>query len=137
MKIIEVLESLDSSWSREVILKRIKNGEKTEKIVNEFLQKNKNDIEDLNSFFRQKDKELLNHLEKLSTCEAKLINKINNIITAKTEFSIKENKKQNISLANKFSSNNLGIFMMKWSNKFVFITLLAISAVALSKQAWT
>jgi hypothetical protein len=26
--------------------------------------------------------------------------------------------------------------MMKWSNKFVFISLLAISAIALTKQAW-
>ena len=33
-------------------------------------------------------------------------------------------------------SFNLGIFMMKWSNKFVFISLLAISAIALTKQAW-
>ena len=33
-------------------------------------------------------------------------------------------------------SFNLGLFMMKWSNKFVFISLLVISAIALTKQAW-
>ena len=33
-------------------------------------------------------------------------------------------------------SLNLGLFMMKWSNRFVFISLLLISAIALTKQAW-
>ena len=33
-------------------------------------------------------------------------------------------------------SFDLGVFMMKWSNKFVFISLLAVSAIALTKQAW-
>jgi len=31
---------------------------------------------------------------------------------------------------------NLSLFMMKWSNKFVYISLLLISAIALTKQAW-
>ena len=37
MKITEALKSLENSWSREEILSKIKNGENSEKIVNDLL----------------------------------------------------------------------------------------------------
>ena len=38
--------------------------------------------------------------------------------------------------SNRVSLNKISSFMINWSNKFVVITLLTISAIALSKQAW-
>ena len=41
-----------------------------------------------------------------------------------------------IELSNIVSLNKISSFMLNWSNKFVVIALLTISAIALSKQAW-
>ena len=79
---------------------------------------------------------LLNQVEKLSTCEAKLINKINNfnyVRYNKTNHTIHQ---KNISLSNRVPTNRISLFMINWSNKFVVTALLIISAIALSKQAW-
>ena len=38
--------------------------------------------------------------------------------------------------SNRVASNRISLFMINWSNKFVVIALLIISALALSKQAW-
>ena len=38
--------------------------------------------------------------------------------------------------SNRVSLNKISSFMINWSNKFVVIALLTISAIALSKQAW-
>ena len=43
---------------------------------------------------------------------------------------------KNIVPSNRFSFNKISSFMINWSNKFVVIALLTISAIALSKQAW-
>ena len=63
------------------------------------------------------------------------INKINNLnyLINKNHHNINEKK---ISFSNKIAPNKIFIFMINWSNKFVVIALLAISAIALSKQAW-
>jgi len=45
------------------------------------------------------------------------------------------NKKE-IVPSNRVSFNKISKFMINWSNKFVVIALLTISAIALSKQAW-
>ena len=76
MSISEILNSLDKSWGRDHILLKIKNGSGTDEIINEFLEKNEIQIKKLNSLLRQEDIDLLNQVEKLSTCESKLINKI-------------------------------------------------------------
>ena len=41
MKITEALKSLENSWSRDEILVKIKNGEDSEKIVNDFCSSKK------------------------------------------------------------------------------------------------
>ena len=136
MKITEALKSLENSWSREEILSKIKNGENSEKIVNDFCSSKKEEIETLTNFINPDDKVLLSEIEDLSNIESKLINKIKNYSFNKVDSSKKEIVQRQIPQPEKKISFDLRVFMMKWSNKFVFISLLAISAIALTKQAW-
>ena len=136
MKITEALKSLENSWSREEILTKIKNGENSEKIVNDFCSSKQQEIETLTNFINPDDKVLLSEIEDLSNIESKLINKIKNYSFNKVDSSKKEIVQEQIPQSEQIASFDLGIFMMKWSNKFVFISLLTISAIALTKQAW-
>ena len=136
MKITEALKSLENSWSREEILSKIKNGENSEKIVNDFCSSKQQEIETLTNFINPNDKVLLSEIEDLSNIESKLINKIKNYSFNKVDSSKKEIVQKQVPQPEKKISFDLGVFMMKWSNKFVFISLLAISAIALTKQAW-
>ena len=136
MKIIEALKSLENSWSRQEILIKIKNGEDSEKIVNDFCSSKQQEIETLTNFINPEDKVLLSEIEDLSNIESKLINKIKNYSFNKVDSSKKEIVQKQVPQPEKKISFDLGVFMMKWSNKFVFISLLAISAIALTKQAW-
>ena len=136
MSISEALNSLENSWERNDILLKIKNGLSTDEIVNEFLINHEIQIKELDSLLRLEDRDLLNQVEQLSTCEAKLINKINNLNNLKN---IAKNHKINEggnSLYYRHPTNKISLFMFNWSNKFVVIALLTISAIALSKQAW-
>ena len=136
MKITEALKSLENSWSREEILSKIKNGENSEKIVNDFCSSKRQEIEILTNFINPDNKVLLSEIEDLSNIESKLINKIKNYSFNKVDSSKKEIVQKQIPQHEKTISFDLGFFMIKWSNKFVFISLLAISAIALTKQAW-
>ena len=136
MKITEALKSLENSWSRENVLVKIKKGEDSEKIVNDFLNTNQHEIETLTNFINQEDKVLLGEIENLSKIESKLINKIKNYNHTRTDLSKKETGQELLLKAEPKKSFNLGLFMIKWSNKFVFISLLVLSAIALTKQAW-
>jgi len=136
MNIKEILNSLDKSWERNDILLNIKKGLGTDEIINEFLAKNERQIKELNSLLRREDIDLLNQVEQLSTCESKLINKIKNLnYLENKENNIIINKKE-IYPSNRTPYNRISSFMINWSNKFVVIALLTISAIALSKQAW-
>ena len=137
MNISKILNSLEKSWERDNILLNIKMGLGTDKIVNDFLIKNERQIKELNSLLRPEDIELLNQVEKLSTCESKLINEIKNINYLKNNENHKIVSKKKIVQSNRVSFNKISSFMINWSNKFVVIALLTISAIALSKQAWS
>ena len=100
------------------------------------LANNNTQIKELNTLLRPEDMDLLNQVEKLSTCESKLINKIKNLNHLKNNENHHILNERNIVPYNKFSFNKISTFMMNWSNKFVVIALLTISAIALSKQAW-
>ncbi len=135
MSISKILNSLEKSWERDHILLNIKKGLGTDEIVSEFLVKNESQIKELNSLLRPEDIDLLNQVEKLSTCESKLINEIKNLnYLENIENNILNQKK--IVPSNRDSHNKISSFMINWSNKFVVIALLTISAIALSKQAW-
>ncbi len=136
MSISKILNSLEKSWERDDILLNIKNGLGTDEIVNEFLMKNERQIKELNSLLRPEDIELLNQVEKLSTCESKLINEIKNLNYLENNENHFVMNKKKIVPSNIVSFNKISSFMISWSNKFVIISLLTISAIALSKQAW-
>ena len=69
MKITEALNSLENSWSREEVLIKIKKGEDSEKIVNDFFNNQQKEIETLTNFINPEDKVLLNEIENLSSIE--------------------------------------------------------------------
>ena len=98
--------------------------------------KNESQIKELNFLLRPEDIELLNQVEKLSTCEAKLINEIKNLNYLENNENHHFMNKKKIVSSNRISFNKISSFMINWSNKFVVIALLTISAIALSKQAW-
>ena len=136
MSISKILNSLEKSWERDDILLNIKEGLGTDEIVNEFLMKNERQIKELNSLLRPEDIELLNQVQKLSTCESKLINEIRNLNYLENTENYHILNKKKIVPSNRVSFNKISSFMINWSNKFVVIALLTISAIALSKQAW-
>jgi len=136
MSISKILNSLEKSWGRDDILLNIKMGLGTDEIVNEFLMKNERQIKELNSLLRPEDIDLLNQVEKLSTCESKLINEIKNFNDLENNENYRIMNKKKIVPSNRVSFNKISSFMINWSNKFVVIALLTISAIALSKQAW-
>ena len=136
MNINKILNSLDESWERDDILLKIKNGLDEDKIVNEFLANNEIQIKKLNTLLRPEDIDLLNQVAQLSTCESKLLNKIKNLnyLESNEKHQIINEKK--ILPSKRVSFEEISSFMINWSNKFVVIALLTISAIALSKQAW-
>ena len=136
MSISKILNSLEKSWERDDILLNLKKGLGADEIVNEFLVKNESQIKELNSLLRPEDIDLLNQVEKLSTCETKLINKIKDLNYSENKENHHIINKKKIVPSNRVSFNKISSFMINWSNKFVVITLLTISAIALSKQAW-
>ena len=136
MSLNKVLNSLEKSWERDDILLNLKRGLGTDEIVNEFLVKNERQIKELNSLLRPEDIDLLNKVEQLSTCESKLINEIKNLNYLNNSENHYNLNQKNIVQSNRVSFNKISTFMINWSNKFVVIALLTISAIALSKQAW-
>ena len=136
MSLSKILNSLEKSWERDHILLNIKKGLGTDEIVNEFLVKNERQIKELNSLLRPEDIDLLNQVEQLSTCESKLINEIKNLNYLENNENHHIMNKKKIVPSNRVSFNKISSFMINWSNKFVVIALLTISAIALSKQAW-
>ena len=137
MKLDSVLQSLDNSWSRKEVLIKLKNGANPENIISEFLSDNKEDIDKLSSFLKSEDKESLRNMQELSICEAILLKKINNTNKSEVDFQQQLALTSNINALKESPKLQFGSFMMKWSNKFVVFTLLTISAIALTKQAWT
>ena len=136
MSISKILHDLDKSWERDAILLKIKNGLDTDQIVEEFFINNEEQLKKLDTLIKPQHLDLLNQVEKLSTCESKLINKIKNLNYLKKSQNHKIINENKISLSNKVPTNKIGLLMVNWSNKFIVIILLLISAIALSKQAF-
>ncbi len=136
MSIYEILNYLEKSWERDDILLKIKNGIDTDKIINEFLANNEMQIKELNTLLKPGDIELLNQVEKLSSCESKLISKIKDLNYLGNNEGHQIINKKKVFPSNKAPLNRISSFMLNWSNKVVVIALLTISAIALSKQAW-
>ena len=129
----ELTDSLDKNWSREIVLSKIKKGENTESIVNNFLIQNKRDINNLIELINIENYHVLDNLISLSECELKLIKKLKEMETYKIS---NLNKEDLPSSAKNNIKDNLVFFMKTWSNKFVIIALITISLISLTKQAW-
>ena len=134
MNIKKALIELDNSWSRDIIFEKIKSGQPTDKIVNDFIKSNRNNIELVGNYVEKNNSNILDNIEKLTICEIKLIQEIkflqeNNIKIIKQERSSED-------IESKFKDFNFALFLQKWSNSFVIYLLILISLVSLTKQAW-
>ena len=136
MKITEALKSLENAWSREDVLVKLKKGEDSEKIVNEFINNKLEEIETLTNFINPENKVLFNDIENLSNIESILINKIKNYNFNEVQLSKNQKNEAMLKKPEQKKSFDFRLFMITWSNKFVVISLLIISALALTKQAW-
>ena len=131
----EVLGSLDKSWSKQRLIKKIKRGQSSEQIVQDFINENKNNLDVVISLLNHKDNNVLNYMEAIANCELNLINELR-----------KKESKSNIEIAVKnhdinpivkiYKEFQLSLFMKKWSNQFVIGILIMISIISLTKQAW-
>ena len=131
----QALSILDKSWSKEKFLEKIKKGQNSDQIVQDFIKENKETIDILIKLIDEKDRELLGHMETLTNCESKLINELKlKEFKNNTNYASKNNEQN--SILKTFKEFRLSIFMNKWSNKFVIGLLIMISLLSLTKQAW-
>tara|TARA_Y100000589_G_scaffold319093_1_gene347258 strand:+ start:99 stop:497 length:399 start_codon:yes stop_codon:yes gene_type:complete len=129
----EVSDTLDKNWSREIILSKIKKGYQTERIVNDFIEENKNDVNKLMGLLNLDNYKILDNLISLSECELELIKKLKDLERKKIE-SLKN--KPSKFIPKKDIKLEISLFLKTWSNKFVIIALITISLISLTKQAW-
>lgn len=131
----EALKILDASWSKEKLIEKIKRGESSEQIVQNFIKENKNNLEIVVNLLKQKDIKILSYMEAIANCE---INLINELRKKKIESNIDTPEKiKNINpIARIYEEFQLTLFMRKWSNQFVIGILIMISIISLTKQAW-
>ena len=131
----EILNNLDESWSKQKLIEKIKKGQSSEQIVQDFVNDNKNNLDILINLLNQKDNNILSYLESIAKCELNLINELRK----------RENKSYNEITKNINDINpilkiyegfQLSLFMKKWSNQFVIGILIMISIISLTKQAW-
>ena len=131
----EVLNILDKSWSKQRLIEKIKRGQSSEQIVQNFIIENKNNLDIVINLLNQKDNNLLSYMEEIANCELNLINELR-----KKECKSKTQTKENIidinPIAKVFKEFQLSLFMTKWSNQFVIGILIMISIISLTKQAW-
>ena len=134
MDIKNALIELDNSWSRDIILEKIKKGQPTDKIIKDFINSNKSNIKLVSNYLEKNNSNLLENIEKLSICEIKLIEEIK-CLQFKDIKSLND-KNSSKEIENKFKDFNFALFLQKWSNSFVIYLLILISLVSLTKQAW-
>ena len=131
----EALNILDKSWSKQRLIEKIKKGQSSEQIVQNFINENKNNLDIVINLLNQKDNNVLNYMEEIANCELNLINELR-----KKECKSNTETKENIVDINPitlfFKEFQLSLFMTKWSNQFVIGILIMISIISLTKQAW-
>ena len=134
MNIKNALNDLDNSWSRDIILEKIKKGQPTDKIVSDFVNSNKINIELISNYIEKNNSNLLENIEKVSICEIKLINEIKSLQIIDSNLKMEESLSKDFT--NKLKDFNFASFLQKWSNNFVIYTLILISLISLTRQAW-
>ena len=131
----EVLNILDKSWSKQRLIEKIKRGQNSEQIVQNFIIENKNNLDIVINLLNQKDNNLLSYMEEIANCELNLINELRKK-ESKSNIETKENIIDINPIAKIFKEFQLSLFMTKWSNQFVIGILIMISIISLTKQAW-
>ena len=131
----EVLNILDNSWSKQILIEKIKKGQSSEQIVQNFINENKNNLDILIKLLNQKDNDVLDYMETIANCELNLINELKKK-EGKTDIEITENIIDTNPIAKIYKEFQLTLFMQKWSNQFVIGILIMISIISLTKQAW-
>ena len=131
----EVLNILDESWSKQRLIEKIKKGQSSEQIVQDFIRDNKNNLDIVIKLLNQKENNILSYMEAITNCE---INLINELKKKKNNSNIDSSQAiKNINPVVKiYKEFELSLFMKKWSNQFVIGILIMISIISLTKQAW-
>ena len=132
----EVLNILDKSWSKQKLFEKIKKGESSEKIVQDFINENKSNFEILINLLNKTDNNILSSMEAIANCEINLINALRNKKN-NSNIKIPENIKEINPIVKIYKEFQLSLFMQKWSNQFVIGILIMISIISLTKQAWS
>ncbi len=131
----EALKILDASWSKEKLIEKIKKGQSSEQIVQNFISKNKNNLEIVTNLLNQKDSKILSYMEAIANCEINLINELKKK-EIKSNIDTLENIKNINPILRIYEEFQITLFMRKWSNQFVIGILIMISIISLTKQAW-
>ena len=131
----EVLNILDKSWSKQRLIEKIKRGQSSEQIVQNFIIENKNNLDIVINLLNQKDNNLLSYMEEIANCELNLINELRKK-ESKSNIEITENIIDINPIVKVYKEFQLSLFMKKWSNQFVIGILIMISIISLTKQAW-
>jgi len=131
----EVLNILDESWSKQRLIEKIKRGQSSEQIVQNFINENKNNLDIVINLLNQKDNNVLSYMETIANCELNLINELKKK-ESKSNIEITENIIEINPIAKIYKEFQLSLFMQKWSNLFVIGILIMISIISLTKQAW-
>ena len=131
----EALNILDESWSKQRLIEKIKKGHSSQRIVQDFINENKGNLEIVINLLNQKNNNVLSYMEEIANCELNLINELRKK-ESKSNIEIKENIIDINPIAKVYKEFKLSLFMKKWSNQFVIGILIMISIISLTKQAW-
>tara|TARA_B100000212_G_C27360237_1_gene527860 strand:- start:693 stop:1103 length:411 start_codon:yes stop_codon:yes gene_type:complete len=131
----EAFTILNESWTKEKLLEKVKKGRSSDQIVREFIGENKKSLNTVINLIKKEDRDFLNHMETLNNCEIKLINHLKIKDTLSNNSNIEKADEQN-PISKIYKEFNLSLFLNKWSNQFVIGTLIMISLMSLTKQAW-
>ena len=108
----EALDILDKSWSKQRLIEKIKRGQSSEQIVQNFIIENKNNLDIVINLLNQKDNNVLTYMEEIANCELNLINELR-----KKECKSNTENKENIidlnPIAKLFKGFELSLFMTK------------------------
>ncbi len=131
----EALNILDESWSKQRLIEKIKKGHSSQRIVQDFINENKGNLEIVINLLNQKNNNVLNYMEEIANCELNLINELRKN-ESKSNIEITENINEINPIAKIYKEFQLTLFMKKWSNQFVIGILIMITIISLTKQAW-
>ena len=131
----EVLNTLNESWSKQKLIEKIKKGQTSQQIVQDFIKDNKNSLDIVINLLNQKNNNVLCYMEEIANCELNLINELRKK-ESKSNIVIKENINVTNPIVKVYREFQFTLFMKKWSNQFVIGILIMISIISLTKQAW-